>query len=287
MQHIPSKRLLSIGIAAVTATMMLAATVAGETASAAKPEQSAPKKAKPFFELQEQIFSRSRFPQVIVAKDGSVLVFTSSCTTCRRSTDGGKTWGKAFATGGRGNVVVDQATGEVLIVHAGSGKMCRSKDNGQTWGESETIKFLPNAAGHGQPDGLRVGLSCSESGITLQHGKNKGRLIMPARIMPLNNSNDQANWWYHYNTAIYSDDHGRTWQVSEPIQSGTGEGTVTQLSDGRIYYNSRSHMSTDNRRQIAWSHTGGQYFVAALLEDFKFNTTVCTGSLYELLRIRV
>jgi len=94
MQHIPSKRLLSIGIAAVAATMMLAATVAAETTSAAKPEQSAPKKAKPFFELQEQIFSRSRFPQVIVAKDGSVLVFTSSCTTCRRSTDGGKTcWG--------------------------------------------------------------------------------------------------------------------------------------------------------------------------------------------------
>ena len=30
-----------------------------------------------------------------------------------------------------------------------------------------------------------------------------------------------------------------------------------ELSDGRVYYNSRSHMSVDHRRRIAWSHDGG------------------------------
>jgi len=49
---------------------------------------------------------------------------------------------------------------------------------------------------------------------------------------------------------MYSDDGGKTWQVGEPVQSGTGEGTLAELSDGRIYYNSRSHMSVDHRRRI-------------------------------------
>ena len=38
--------------------------------------------------------------------------------------------------------------------------------------------------------------------------------------------------------------------------TGTGEGTLAELSDGRIYYNSRSHMSIDHKRRIAWSLDG-------------------------------
>jgi sialidase-1 len=45
------------------------------------------------------------------------------------------------------------------------------------------------------------------------------------------------------------------------VQSGTGEGTLAEFSDGTIYYNSRSHMSVDHRRQIAYSHDGGAMFV--------------------------
>jgi len=74
--------------------------------------------------------------------------------------------------------------------------------------------------------------------------------------------NNEQEWWpYHYNTAIYSDDRGQTWQTSAPVQSGTGEGTLAELSDGKIYYNSRSHMSVDHRRRISWSHDGGAMFV--------------------------
>ena len=93
--------------------------------------------------------------------------------------------------------------------------------------------------------------------MTLRHGKHKGRLLMPARIQPPHGSNDQEWWPYNYNTAIYSDDGGKTWQTSGPVQSGTGEGTLAELSDGRVYYNSRCHMAVDHRRRIAWSHDGG------------------------------
>ncbi|HUT13044.1 MAG TPA: sialidase family protein, partial [Thermoguttaceae bacterium] len=85
--------------------------------------------------------------------------------------------------------------------------------------------------------------------------------LMPARVQPPEGNNDQEWWPYNYNTAIYSDDGGKTWQTSGPVQSGTGEGTLAELSTGAIYYNSRSHMSVDHRRRIAWSHDGGRMFV--------------------------
>ena len=84
---------------------------------------------------------------------------------------------------------------------------------------------------------------------------------MPGRVQPPNGDNAQEFWAYNYNTAIYSDDRGKTWQVAEPVQSGTGEGTLAELTDGRIYYNSRCHMAVDARRLVAWSHDGGHRWV--------------------------
>ena len=110
----------------------------------------------------------------------------------------------------------------------------------------------------------------SEAGITLKYGKHQGRLLMPARTWPVpleKNGNSHEYWPYCYNTAIYSDDGGQTWQVAEPVQSGTGEGTLAELSDGRIYYNSRAHLSVDDRRRIAWSHDGGQHFADWRVDD--------------------
>jgi sialidase-1 len=54
--------------------------------------------------------------------------------------------------------------------------------------------------------------------------------------------------------------------------TGTGEGTLAELSDGRIYYNSRSHMSVDHRRRIAWSLDGGNRYVDWLVSDDLYET---------------
>ncbi len=45
---------------------------------------------------------------------------------------------------------------------------------------------------------------------------------------------------------------------------------MAELSNGDIYYNSRSHMSVDHRRRIAWSHDGGQMFVDWEVSDDLF-----------------
>jgi len=220
-------------------------------------EKPAAGKTEPIFELQD-LFKSVRIPNITVAGDGSVLAFAKSGNLLRRSGDGGKTWDPVQQVGrdAGGSAIVDANSGDVMVVRARSGYLWRSRDHGKTW-KKEKCTFKPNALGHGAPSGISAHTGCSESGITLRYGKHKGRLLMPARITPPEDSNAQKWWPYHYNTAIYSDDGGKTWQTSGPVQSGTGEGTLAELSNGHIYYNSRSHLSVDHRRRIAWSYDGG------------------------------
>jgi sialidase-1 len=218
--------------------------------------------ATPLFELQD-LFDAVRIPKIVVAADGTVLAFAKSGRLVRRSTDAGKTWSPIEEVGhdASGGAIVDDTTGDVMVVCARHGYLWRSRDCGKTWAREEIV-VKPNPMGHGAPDSaVPADTGASESGVTLHYGKKKGRLLMPARVQPPKGNNDQEWWPYNYNTAIYSDDGGKTWQTSGPVQSGTGEGTLAELSTGDIYYNSRSHMSVDHRRRIAWSHNGGEMFV--------------------------
>lgn len=217
--------------------------------------------AEPLFEMQD-LFSGTRIPNVVVTTDGTVLAFAGSGRLLRRSEDGGKTWGSQQQVGPQasGSAIVDASTGDVLVVDPRRSQLWRSGDQGKTW-VHESVVVKPNAVGHGDPQGIPAQTTCSESGVMLRYGPKKGRLLMPARVQPPKGDNAQEWWPYNYNTAIYSDDHGKTWQTSGPVQSGTGEGTLAELSDGAIYYNSRSHMSIDHRRRIAWSHNGGEMWV--------------------------
>lgn len=204
------------------------------------------------------LFKDERMPKIVVAADGTVLAFAAGCRYLRRSEDQGETWSnpEEMNPDGKGNAVVDETTGDVLVVCPQQSRLLRSADDGRTW-TAEQIVIRANAIGHGTPDGVPADGIASESGITLRDGEHAGRLVMPVRIQPPEGTNDQEYWQYNYNTSIYSDDGGRSWQVGEPVQSGTGEGTLAELSDGRIYYNSRCHMAVDHRRRIAWSHDGG------------------------------
>ena len=208
------------------------------------------------------LFDGVRIPNIVVAADGSVLAFGKSGGLVRRSTDGGQTWSEArpVGEGAHGSAIVDQANGDVMVVSPRAASLWRSADHGQTW-RHETIVVKSNPAGHGSPEsGVPAQTTCSESGVTLQYGAHKGRLLMPARCQPPKGNNDQEWWPYNYNTAIFSDDGGKTWQTAAPVQNGTGEGTLAEFSNGDVYYNSRSHMATDHRRQIAYSYDGGAMF---------------------------
>lgn len=245
---------------------------------------------------KQDLFEDVRTPKIVVAPNGTILAFAAGCQQLRRSDDHGQTWSplEKIDLKGSGNAIVDLTTGDVLIVCPGIPCLYRSRDNGKTWNR-EDITLKPNAIGHGTPDRVPANVKASESGVTLQQGKHKGRLVMPARIQPPFGNNAQEYWQYNYNTSIVSDDGGRTWQVGEPVQSGTGEGVLAELSDGRIYYNSRCHLAVDHRRRISWSHDGGIRWVDWETSDelfevggpfyFKYGTKPSYGCNAGLVRI--
>lgn len=242
---------------------------------------------EPIFDIQE-IFDSQRFPSVVVGTDGTVMAFRAQNApmAVRRSEDGGETWGPIIQVGNdkaiMGAAIVDEGNGDILAfnhfdVHRA---MYRSKDHGKTWQTEETT-IKPDllggvASSHG-----------SDSGITLQHGPHKGRLILPARVLGPEISNDRKWWPYHYSTAIYSDDHGKTWHTSHPFPVlGTGEAAIAELSDGTIIYNSRMHMATDARRRIAYSKDGGDTWInprTSVLPDGPLGTNYgCMGGLIRI-----
>lgn len=208
----------------------------------------------------QQVFSDNRFPTVVVATDGSVLAFWNGVKV-RRSEDGGRTWsaeipvGQGFMGGG---VTVDENTGTILVfVESGHPpaaiSIYRSTDHGKTWQAQEFVI-------HPDRDGHVPSMHMNEHGITLRHGPHRGRLLRPARWYA--GKNESGRWPQHYTNAIYSDDGGGTWDTSDPFPAnGTGEATLAELADGRIYYNSRRHWAPEGenprRRWTAWSEDGG------------------------------
>ncbi len=230
----------------------------------------------PFFEKQI-LFEGERFPNLVVAKDGSIIATwgKENCVS-RRSIDGGNSWEPQVFIGNGingGGLTVDEKSGDIIAFiekeHPPSALKCyRSIDNGKTWDVSE-IKILPDR------NGRIPSMHMNENGITLKNEQFKGRLIRPSRFYNARNSSErklmyssakEKMWKDQYTNAIYSDDGGKIWQTSDPFPAkGTGEAALVELSDGTIYYNSRRHFSTDGlnprMRYIATSTDGGHSWV--------------------------
>ena len=218
---------------------------------------------KPSMDVQP-LFNEIRHPNIVVTLKGTILAtLGDKKLLARRSEDGGKTWGPeiiiaepAFQGGG---LIVDETNGNIIAFaedrHPPSPlSVYRSKDDGKSWQKFE-VKIHPDTRGN------IPSMHMNENGITLRHGKNAGRLIRAARHYGKANY-PKEHWPTHYTTAIYSDDHGKTWKTSKPFsEMGTGEAGIAELADGRLYYNSRSHWNAKKpplRRREAWSSDGGE-----------------------------
>ena len=224
---------------------------------------------EPVFVPMQQLWTqRGGWGGVLTAPDGTVLAFRSpGGGEVRRSHDGGTTWNEPMAIDASGdagkanggNAMVDETTGDLLYVCPQEKWLYRSGDSGASW-VREDITVLPDR--FGLVPGIE-GAGAMQCGITLAFGEHRGRLVSPARIMGPENSNDVAWRPYHYSTAITSDDHGKTWQTSNPFPVlGTGEAAIAERSDGTLLYNSREHMSRGNRF-FATSYDGGTLWIEA------------------------
>ena len=250
---------------------------------------------KPFFDTQVVFDGGNdvREPYLAIALDGTLLAVRNYKQQLRRSEDGGRSWGDIIdvsITHSDSNMIVDENTGHIMSVRMwdGTDKVFRSMDHGKTW-TTEEVAIKPNelmkrlaetdekkrvTKGAGGKSGTYyLHANASESGVTLRHGKHKGRLLVSATFRPHAKAHpsDREPGDELFSCAIFSDDHGATWQVSDFFPEGyTEEAALVELHDGRIYYNSRSHSGyydknlarklrpDETLRREAWSSDGGQ-----------------------------
>lgn len=242
------------------------------------------------FKRGESGYHTFRIPSVIRTDDGALLAFCEGRRESagdagdidllmKRSSDGGKTWGRATClwddeenTCGNPCPVVDPATGVIhlLLTHnlgedsepeikARISKGTRtvwimhSADQGATWtAPLEITSMAKNPEWTWYATGPGVG-------IALEAGPHVGRLVIPCDhgFVAAKKSGDGPGREFGAHV-IYSDDHGKTWQRGEPIAPDMNECQVVELSrpSGAMLLNMRSYRGKNQRAQ-SMSVNGG------------------------------
>ncbi|MBQ3075475.1 MAG: exo-alpha-sialidase, partial [Clostridia bacterium] len=141
----------------------------------------------------------------------------------------------------------DEARAKRMGLELGNFQMV-SRDSGRSW-SLEKVCEQPFEFLHINGETVRATLHThgGSHGVQLRHGEHKGRLLCPSRIFAGRYTSWEDIRNFVYNNAVYSDDHGKTWHVSAPVQLGTGEGTLIELKNGEILYNSRAYFADGKR----------------------------------------
>lgn len=237
-----------------------------------------------------------RIPALVVTPKATLLAICEGRKTGRgdhgdldliqkRSTDGGKTWGKLeliHEEGGEAKVtignpcpVVDQDTGVIwLPFNRDNDKVfiTSSSDNGQTWAKPRDITSNVKA------DDWNWYATGPGNGIQLKHGKYKGRLVIPCDHRVNGNKEDKESWAKDGRShVIYSDDHGQTWKLGGSTDFAMNECAVIELPDGMLMLNSRSYRGK-SCRGISLSKDGGATWEPTIDEPALVES-VCQASL--------
>ena len=264
------------------------------TTAAAEPTHT------PVFVAGQDGYHTYRIPSVIVTPKGTLLAFCEGRKTgrgdagnidllLRRSTDGGKTWGKAQVVWDEGDntcgnpcPVVDARTGTVwlLLTHnlrtdtearivggtsTGSRTVWVSKstDDGATWAAPvEITKDVKKPGWTWYATGPGVGIQLKS-----------GRLLIPC-----DSKSDGGK--VRESHVISSDDGGKTWKIGGVVGPQCNESQAVELADGSVMLNMRTFRGT-NRRLVAVSPDGGETFAKAV-EDQTLIEPVCQASILRL-----
>ena len=266
----------------------------------------------PVFEMGEDGSQYYRIPALVQAADGSLVAIADKrgsdlgdlpniiSVVAKRSTDGGKTWSEmvtiaqgdkaAGNTYGDAAAVLDEETGKIITVFVGNenyGNNCvglwasnssyplrlyqsESSDNGVTWTKPVDITNTVYGAIYGGKYAWIGMFAGSGSAVQLKKGPHAGRIMFVVAAR-----NDSSWGGAMSNYAVFSDDNGATWQVSQNAAYSNGdEAKIVELSNGDLL------MSIKNRnkgnRLMARSTDGGLTW-----EQAKLNTNLmdpgCNG----------
>jgi sialidase-1 len=161
--------------------------------------------------------------------------------------------------------------------------MIRSLDLGKSWEDPVNIttqvhkpnnhKFNPN---YTNPADWRHYANTPGHAFQFQKGKFKGRIFVAANH---SKGAPQANSKDYQAHGFFTDDHGKSFQISESIQfPGSNESIAAELPDDRMIMSIRNQRGDIRQRILAFSEDGGatwskQYFEPSLVDP------VCQGSI--------
>ena len=255
-----------------------------------------------------------RIPSMVILPNGNIVTaidrrWNSEADLANRidiiariSEDGGYTWSKEYTIAeatddqnGRGDcAMVVAANGDIVAAFVGGNSLwnsteadpmvsfiSRSSDGGKTWtpveegGQGDITKQIWGSECGG--DATRIGGTAAFFGsgrglcLTRQTGDNAGK---NGRIMFVTGVRNNGKL---YNYAVYSDDNGLTWKVSEQAFAEGDESKVAELNDGTILMSVRN---SNGCRGYARSTDGGETWTEqGTWSDL--NVNACNGDILE------
>lgn len=115
--------------------------------------------------------------------------------------------------------------------------------------------------------------------LQFKAGKYKGRIYIPANHSDGVNPGRGEGYFAH---GYYSDDHGKTFKISETISiQGGNEATAAELSNGGLIFNARNQDRDEKARIVAYSKDGGASWVSEK-SDQNLPDPVCQGSILDI-----
>jgi len=158
-----------------------------------------------------------------------------------------------------------------------------SSDGGVTW--SEPVNITTQTHRPSQPH-INKAYNFSEDwrsyantpghAVQFESGKYKGRIFVAANHSA---GNPQSQFTDYQSHGYYTDDHGKTFQLSQSINvPGSNEAMAEVLSDGRFMMNMRNQRGDVRARLIALSSNGGASWDTTWF-DKNLPDPVCQGSI--------
>jgi len=231
----------------------------------------------------------------------------------KKSTDKGRTWGRMetvvdYDTLQAGNPapVVDYTdplypSGRIFLFyntgnnHEGEVRKGRgvrevwyktSTDGGNTWSDPVNITTQvhhPNQpsfnSAYNSAKDWRSYANTPGHALQFSSGKYKGRIYVAAN----HNAGDPQKQFSDYKAhGFYTDDHGKTFQLSEDVSfEGGNEAMAAVASDGRLIMNIRNQKGDVRSRIVATSSNGGQSWDTTYF-DRNLPDPVCQGSILNI-----
>jgi sialidase-1 len=247
-------------------------------------------------------YGRYRIPSLTVTSKGTILAICEGRVKAagltgdidlvvRRSTDGGRTWSPLAViaddgpnTLGNPCPVVDRSTGTIWLPFSRSLGQDTEKEIVEGTGDGRTQCWLTHSTNDGLTWAKAVNISDQATrpewtwygpgpGFGLQ--LPSGRLFVPSYHAVEKTGIYQVH-------SLYSDDHGKTWQIGGTLRDETTEAQVALRSDGSLAINARNisprNQQEVRHRVVGTSRDGGLTWTD-VTTDSTLTDSSCEGSL--------